>query len=121
MNREQVKNLSSDFRHLALQAADFVESVFSALSDFAERQETAASTGQVGHSLPGAKVKQVLTKREVAELLQISVRTVNEQMNEGLPYFKMNKAVRFNREQVLQWTAGKEIKGRQKTRLRVVR
>ena len=50
-----------------------------------------------------------LTVKEVANLLKCSVRTVNYlRTNSGLPCVKLERLVRFSKEQVEAWIAEKQ-------------
>lgn len=50
-----------------------------------------------------------LTKKEVADLLKCSVRTVDSlRTNDGLPCVKLGRLVRFSKEQVEAWLAEKQ-------------
>jgi excisionase family DNA binding protein len=48
---------------------------------------------------------EILTKKEVAELLKVSVSTVDTLRKQGLPSFSIGNAVRFNKEAVLTFVA----------------
>ena len=63
----------------------------------------------------------LLNKKELAGRLNISVSTVSNLKNRGLPFVKLGKRILFNYDEVLIWAKDKEIKGRRKTNLRVVR
>ncbi|OUZ07353.1 hypothetical protein BHE97_17165 [Aeromicrobium sp. PE09-221] len=49
--------------------------------------------------------RQILTAEQVAELLQVSVRTVEEwrRTRTGPPYRKMGRHIRYLRAEVLVW------------------
>lgn len=46
---------------------------------------------------------EVLTKGELAKLLKVTERTIDNLRKEGMPYFKVGVNVRFNRSKVLDW------------------
>ncbi|AFM40978.1 DNA-binding protein, excisionase family [Desulfosporosinus acidiphilus SJ4] len=46
---------------------------------------------------------RLLTKEEVCEWLNISRATLDRWRNQGLPYLKTGKLVRFNRGKVQEW------------------
>jgi len=49
----------------------------------------------------------VLTKKELAEILKVTVVTVDRQMKKGMPYMKLSGgSVRFDLEEVKQWMKG---------------
>ena len=48
-------------------------------------------------------MENLLTKKDVATLLNLSVSMINKLMTKGLPYIKIGKSVRFNEESVLNW------------------
>jgi excisionase family DNA binding protein len=64
---------------------------------------------------------RLLNKKEIAERLGVSVRTVSDLQTEGLPTVKLGKRVLFDYQDVLVWAKGKEIKSRRKNNLHVVR
>lgn len=47
--------------------------------------------------------KEILTKQQLAELLQVTERTIDRLREEGMPFFKVGKVIRFEREEVLKW------------------
>ncbi len=64
---------------------------------------------------------RLLNKKEIAERLNVSVRTISELQNEGLPIVKLRKRILFDYNQVLLWAKEKDIKGYRKNNLRVVK
>lgn len=54
-------------------------------------------------------MNEFLTVQEVADLLKCSVRTVIDlRKKDGLPYVKLNRLVRYSKEQVQAWLAEKQ-------------
>ncbi|MDA7500175.1 helix-turn-helix domain-containing protein [bacterium] len=52
----------------------------------------------------GFKEKTYLTKRQVADLLQLTPRTVDRLMTRGLPHYKIgNQRARFSQAEIRQW------------------
>ncbi len=45
----------------------------------------------------------LLDKNGIAEVLNISVSMVNKLMAQGMPHIKIGKAVRFEKEPVIEW------------------
>lgn len=45
----------------------------------------------------------MLTKKQLAEELQIGINTIDRNMKKGLPYRKLGKSVRFELDKVLDW------------------
>ena len=45
----------------------------------------------------------MLTKKELAEELKISIPTIDRQLKLGMPHVKIGKAVRFEKEEVIRW------------------
>lgn len=111
MNAEQAKILSQFFHKVA-------ELAEHTLTAFVENEET---TKQV-LALPPAQSKNGLyNRKEIAELLGVSVRTIGNLISEGLPTVPVGeRRIQFKYEDVLNWLEDKEIKGRGKTKLRVV-
>jgi len=52
-------------------------------------------------------LEKLLTTEELTEILQVSRQTLFTWRNEGLPFMKINRAVRFDLEQVKKWLEGK--------------
>jgi DNA binding domain, excisionase family len=50
-----------------------------------------------------ARVEKMLTKKQVAEMLQVSERTIDRMREAGLPYIKVCRQVRFNESDVLKF------------------
>jgi hypothetical protein len=50
---------------------------------------------------PKKEEDKLLTKKEMAELLDISLVTLTDWMKKGLPYLRLNKRIYFRREEVL--------------------
>lgn len=48
-------------------------------------------------------MENLLTKKDVATLLNLSVSMINKLMTKGLPYIKIGKSVRFDEESILNW------------------
>lgn len=56
-------------------------------------------------------IEKLLTKREVADLLNISQSTLNRWMAEGvLPYIKFQQAVRFKKSDIDKFLEEKTVK-----------
>lgn len=48
-------------------------------------------------------VKMYLTKKDLSELLQVSITWIDRHMQTDLPYVKIGNAVRFEKKAVLEW------------------
>ena len=48
-------------------------------------------------------MKEVLNLKELCEFLSMSRATIYNLKKEGLPYYKIGKAIRFTRNDVLEW------------------
>lgn len=48
-------------------------------------------------------MEDVMTKEQLAEYLQVSVKTVDRLRKKGLPSFKVADMVRFSTSDVLEW------------------
>ena len=44
-----------------------------------------------------------LTIEQVAEMLQVTRTTIYNLKKQGLPFFKLGKNIRFDREEVIDW------------------
>ena len=45
----------------------------------------------------------MITKKQLAEKLQVTTMTINNLMNRGMPYIKIGKSVRYVWEDVFEW------------------
>lgn len=53
----------------------------------------------------------ILTKKEVAKYLKISIATINRLMKEKkIPYSKINGRVLFLKKRLIQWIESKKVK-----------
>ncbi len=50
----------------------------------------------------------MLTKKELAEELKISIPTIDRQLKLGMPHVKIGKAIRFELEEVIKWLKGRD-------------
>jgi len=49
----------------------------------------------------------MLTKKELAELLNVTERTINRYMEKGIPFIKLpTGTVRFEEDEVMKWLKG---------------
>lgn len=46
---------------------------------------------------------EILTKGELAKLLKVTERTIDNLRKEGMPYFKVGNNVRFDKVKVFEW------------------
>ena len=51
---------------------------------------------------PTREDDRLLTKKEMAEELDVSLVTLTDWMKKGLPYLRLNKRIYFKREEVLK-------------------
>lgn len=47
--------------------------------------------------------EEILTKDELAALLKVTERTIDNLRKEGMPFFKVGANIRFEKETVLKW------------------
>lgn len=120
MTTEQAQKL----RLIVRRMRDVVKHSIDELTELAE----AALTVFVEDKVTSRKIlppvqneNRLLNKKEIAQRLGVSVRTISHLQTEGLPTQKIGKRVLFNYEKVLLWLEGKKIKSRRKNNLRVVR
>jgi len=52
----------------------------------------------------------MMNKKEVAELLSVSVPSVDRYMKKGLPYVKFSGVVRFELQNVMEWVRSNKWK-----------
>jgi excisionase family DNA binding protein len=85
------------------------------LEVFAEVESGAVeSIAQTGHDV-------LLTKRELAARLKVSLQTVNKWQTEGMPFIKRGKPIRFDYQDVREWLKASDKETSGKTQLRVVK
>ncbi len=104
---------------LGLFCYKFAELAAETLKAFAEKEPT---ENQV-LSLPSPITqKRFMNRKEVAEFLGVSVRTVSKMIKEdNLPTASLGeRRIQFDSEKVSTWANEQRIKGRGKTKLRVV-
>lgn len=124
MTTEQAKKLSSIFRRACDVAKDSID-IFAQLADDALQVLSEPSGNQVSnatnHRRPARPEREILNKKELAERLKVSPRTIGTLQSEGLPVVKIGTRTLFNYEKVLLWIDGREIKSSRNTNLRVVK
>lgn len=74
------------------------------ISDFPENDRRGACPTEVGVGLVElSSDNQFVGKEEIAKMLGMTIRTVDNWMNRGLlPYFKIGRSVRFRKDDVVQ-------------------
>ena len=120
MTTEKAKKLILVFR----QMRDVVKDSIDNLEAIAENALMILVDEQTKQkSLPSSVAieSRLLSKKEVAERLGVSVRMVSDLQTDGLPIVKLGKRVLFDYHEVLTWAKEKEIKNRRKNNFRVVR
>ncbi len=48
----------------------------------------------------------MITRRELAEKLNVSERTIDRYREKGMPHIKLESLVRFDEEEVMNWLKG---------------
>lgn len=125
MTSEQTKKLSLIFHRACDSAKDFID-IFAQLADDAlqvlsEPDEKRVSIA-TGNGRAAQPENRLLNRKEIAERLGVSVRTVGDLINDGLPTVPLGKRrVQFDCEEVLTWAKDRRIKSNRKTNLRVVK
>lgn len=124
MTSEKVAKLSSIFRQACNVAKSSLDS-FAQLADDAlqilsepDEKQVSIATGDNRAAQPERKL---LNKKEIAECLNVSPRTVSNLQKEGLPVVKLRTRTLFNYEDVLLWIEENQNKPSRKTSLRVVK
>jgi len=46
---------------------------------------------------------EILTKKELADTLKVTEKTVDNLRKKGLPFFKVGNNIRFDKNKVLSW------------------
>lgn len=54
----------------------------------------------------------IFNKKQMAELLQVSVPTINRLVEKGMPHLKIGKSVRFDTDTALTWIKESYYKSR---------
>ena len=49
----------------------------------------------------------MITKKQLAEKMQVTPVTINNLMKQGLPFYKFGRSVRYDWDEVLKWTKEK--------------
>lgn len=65
------------------------------------REEIKTALKSLENSTSKKEEEKLLTKKEMAEELDISLVTLTDWMKKGLPYLRLNKRIYFRREEVL--------------------
>jgi len=55
------------------------------------------------------QLTRLYTKKEVAEILKVSVRTVSRYMGYGLPYKKIRGTVRIPEDKLMKWLESEKL------------
>ncbi len=66
------------------------------------REEIQTALKGIVNSTAKKEEDKLLTKKEMAEELDISLVTLTDWMKKGLPYLRLNKRIYFRRDEVLQ-------------------
>lgn len=53
--------------------------------------------------------QKLVTREELSDILQLSKSTVSKLMNEGLPYLKIGRSVRYQVDKVLAWLQRRSV------------
>lgn len=62
-------------------------------------------------------MEQLLTSKQLSELLQVNLSTVYKWTHMGfIPHVKLGKSIRFNKQDVERWLSERQRKGRLKMR-----
>lgn len=61
----------------------------------------------------------LVDRKQLAALLGISERTVSDLQNEGMPFHRFGRSVRFGFDEVIEWSKGRRIR-RRNSKARVV-
>lgn len=54
-----------------------------------------------------------LTIEQVAEMLQVTRMTIYNLQSKGLPFIKLGRSVRFDKDDVIEWMNSKKIYGKE--------
>lgn len=99
-------NISPETERLQNALAELASAMIQIINDRVDQALTGAAPGalQAQSGLAESKPdKRMVGKTEIAEMLGMTIRTVDNWMDRGLlPYFKIGRSVRFRRDDVLQ-------------------
>ena len=48
-------------------------------------------------------MEDILTREQLAKILQVTEKTIDRLRKEGMPFFKVGANIRFEKEAVLKW------------------
>lgn len=51
----------------------------------------------------GGDITDIMTRKQLADFLQVTEKTVDRMRKEGMPCFKVASNIRFNKEKVIEW------------------
>lgn len=54
--------------------------------------------------------EKLITVQQLCELVQVSRSTVDRWRNQGLPYIKIGRGIRFEENTALEWIKNKDLK-----------
>ena len=99
-------NISPETERLQNALAELASSIVKIINDRVDQAALgsvpASLPAQIGLAEPKADV-QMVGKEEVAKMLGMTIRTVDNWMGRGLlPYFKIGRSVRFRMDDVVQ-------------------
>lgn len=121
MTSEKAKKLILIFRQVRELMKHWIDELGeigeAALMIFVENEETTRKASNSSVAIEN----RLLNKKQLAQQLGVSARTVSNLQTEGLPVVKLGKRILFDYEEVLTWAKDKEIKGHRKNKLRVVK
>lgn len=78
----------------------FLSSQENGVSEIGKGRQVAA----IGHAARSADISDMLTARELEQLLRIDVKTIYAYVQKGLiPYVRIQSNIRFIRDEILDW------------------
>jgi hypothetical protein len=124
MTEEQAKRITASLRGLREAKRVYDDLLFELAENFVAasvQSKTATLTSETAKTTFHGN-KRFVSRKELAVILQLSVRTISELQAAGLPTLgRTGRRVIFDLEEAVAWIKESGVKGRKKTDLRVVR
>ena len=65
----------------------------------------------MAHCDGGDITENIVTTKEWANIMKVHPRTVMRWLREGMPHMKVNRLVRIDKDEALQWLKDKRVEG----------
>jgi hypothetical protein len=121
MTEEQARKITASLRGLRAAKRAYEDLLFDVAESFVEASiDRKHSTESVGAELVATQ-KRFVSRKELASVVGLSVRTISELQAGGLPVIRTGRRVIFDLEEAVAWIKEGGTRGRKRPGLRVVR